>query len=270
MQARGGRVDVAPHDVLYDEERRLWYCDIEIAIGAAYYPFIRLALARYQPASSPGAHLSNVVLSDIISVAPDRWVNVTPKQDTRAARVALFGVGYDESSGHLEASKAPARVRFNPATGLVEFASPAQVSERSVVEVWVERLDPRWGEDFGWTRVGGTLVTQRVPIPAAPKSAPLATIESLFGSAASATAYVQAAPPASGPAIFAKSAISAGLSLWRTLWEGDVALPADDGARYRLVIAEHEEYVVDDNRPYDKTPTQKAQRIVFVEMVELG
>jgi len=28
---------------------------------------------------------------------------------------------------------------------------PARVAERTVVEVWLEPLDERWGEDFGWT-----------------------------------------------------------------------------------------------------------------------
>jgi hypothetical protein len=269
VQARGGLVDVAPHDVFYDDARQLWYCDIEIEAGAAYFPFIRLALARYQPTSSQFCHLSNVVLSDIIAIAPDRWVNVTPAPETRSARVALFGAGYDESSGHHETSKAPSAVRFDPATGLVEMVAPAQVSERSVVEVWIERFDPRWGEDFGWQRVGGAVVTQRVPVPATTQAAPLVTLESLFGSAAGAAAHVKATTGISGTSAFAKSAITAGLALWRTLWEGDVALPGDDGARYRLVIAEHEEYVIDDGRPYDKTPTQKGRRIVFVENVEL-
>lgn len=63
--------------------------------------------------------------------------------------------------------------------------------------------------------------------------------------------------------------VSERLQLWRTLWEGEVALPDADGSRYRLVVAEHEEYLVDDSRPYDRTPSQKARRIVFVEHVEL-
>ena len=55
------------------------------------------------------------------------------------------------------------------------------------------------------------------------------------------------------------------------LWEGDVDLPANlpGDARFRLVIAEFEEYLVDDDRPYDKVPTRKGRRLVFVEHVEL-
>jgi hypothetical protein len=50
--------------VFFDPDCRLWYCDIEVNWGTAYYPFIRLALARYQPTSLPTAHLSNIVLTD--------------------------------------------------------------------------------------------------------------------------------------------------------------------------------------------------------------
>src|SRR5690606_39692998 len=37
------------HVVAYDEARQLWYCDIEIDAGPSYFPFVRLALARFQP-----------------------------------------------------------------------------------------------------------------------------------------------------------------------------------------------------------------------------
>jgi hypothetical protein len=280
LQGRGGRVDVAPHDVFYDEVRQLWYCDVEIEAGATYFPFIRLALARYQPTSSPGSHLSNVVLSDIIAVAPDRWLNVTPASDARSVRVALFGTSYDESSGHHEASHAPSEVRMDPVTGLIGMAVPASVAERTVVEVSVERFDPLWGEDFGWQRVDNTLVTQRIPAAATPNAPSAVTLESLFGSVAAAKDQVKAtaavsnqtkAPTAvSSDMPLAQSAVIDRVSLWQTLWEGDVALPDADAPRYRVVVTEYEEYLVDDSRPYDKTPTQKGRRIVFVENVELG
>ena len=51
-------VVVAAHDVHFDRDRKLWYCDIEIDPGDSYYPFVRLALARYQAHSVIGAHLS--------------------------------------------------------------------------------------------------------------------------------------------------------------------------------------------------------------------
>ena len=44
----------------------------------------------------------------------------------------------------------------------------------------------------------------------------------------------------------------------------------DGTVRYRLAIAECEEYLVDDAMPYDRIPTKKDRRLVFVEYVELG
>jgi hypothetical protein len=67
------------HKVDYDDQhgRRLWYCDIEMNMGEAYFPFVRLALARYQPQSLADAHLSRVVLADFIQLLPDRSASIT-------------------------------------------------------------------------------------------------------------------------------------------------------------------------------------------------
>lgn len=76
----GTTVDIAPHDVVYDAERDLWSADITVGFGhgdRTYWPFLRLALARYQPNSLPGVALSRVVLTDFVQVAPDRTVTVT-------------------------------------------------------------------------------------------------------------------------------------------------------------------------------------------------
>lgn len=103
LEEIGGRtVLVAAHAVEYDEQRQLWYCDIELNPGPAYFPFVRLALARYQPYSVevPAArnqplrnvHLSRVVLADFAQLTPDRTVTITTESDT-TLRVAVAGVG---------------------------------------------------------------------------------------------------------------------------------------------------------------------------------
>jgi hypothetical protein len=78
----GTTVDVAGHNVQYDKQRDLWYCDIRVTSPAgheleSYTPFIRFALARYQPTSIPDAHLSKVVVVDYAQLAPNRHVTVT-------------------------------------------------------------------------------------------------------------------------------------------------------------------------------------------------
>jgi hypothetical protein len=72
----GVEVAVAGHEVSYDADRRLWYADIALSAGDAYFPFIRMVLARYQPNSITGAHLSRLVLADFAQLAPDRLAAV--------------------------------------------------------------------------------------------------------------------------------------------------------------------------------------------------
>ena len=110
---------------------------------------------------------------------------------------------------------------------------------------WVERLDPAQGEDFGWERVKtrGTLQ-------------PLGDAEA---GAAAAAHFVPAPDLARAAALKASrdhaTLLDEGLvdKLWGflTLWDGTVRLPADPSAeaRFRLVIAEYEEYLVDDDAP---------------------
>ena len=91
-QGNGQKVCVAGHKVEYDEERQLWYCDIVINPQSAYMPFIRLALARYQPKSVGNAHLSRVVLADYAQLTPDRTLVVTRKAAGKLS-VAVKGIG---------------------------------------------------------------------------------------------------------------------------------------------------------------------------------
>jgi hypothetical protein len=64
-------IGVAPK---YDKVRGLWYADLQLKVAKTYFPFVRLGLARYQSHSIAGAHLSPIVLSDFVQVAPDRRV----------------------------------------------------------------------------------------------------------------------------------------------------------------------------------------------------
>lgn len=95
----GTGVAVAGHAVGYDETRRLWFCDIAIDAGESYYPFVRLALARYQPKSLPDAHLSRVVLAEYAQIAPDRQASITIDPDLpQQLRVSLCGPGYTHTA----------------------------------------------------------------------------------------------------------------------------------------------------------------------------
>ncbi len=256
-------VEIAPHDVRYDADRRLWYCDIEIDHGRSYFPFVRLALARYQPVSVHGAHLSSVVLADFMPLAPHRWLNVNQTDDPAKRRVTVHGHGYTGSSGHDEAEQAPSMSVIDRLAGTSRTLTPAEVSPKSIIEVWVERLDPGRGEDFGWQRVSNAIVTQDKPKPKLHRLA-------RFVPADKHARAMQLSKQGEYDVLL-KENLAAKLFYVVPLWAGEVTLPAppEDGERYRLVIAEYEEYLVDDDRPYDPVPEAKDRRLVFVEHVEL-
>jgi hypothetical protein len=129
-----------------------------------------------------------------------------------------------------------------------------------MVEVWVERLDPSRGEDFGWTRETGATVSTAVPVRPVltlPTTATGRDLERRFAARAGTQAIdISHVQP---------------VLLWPTLWQGTVTLPSDRPvhARYRLVVAEYEEYLVDDLTPYNPTPSAKGRRLVFVDHVDV-
>lgn len=85
-------IAVAGHPVAFDPERQLWYCDLELDTGPAYFPFVRLALCRFQPRAVAEAEVSRVALADFIQLPPDRlaWVGSDPA-DPRALRLSVSG-----------------------------------------------------------------------------------------------------------------------------------------------------------------------------------
>jgi len=61
------------HGVAFDPDRRRWYADVVFDdLDEAAWPFVRLALARYQPESLPGLELSEVAVAGFAQPAPER------------------------------------------------------------------------------------------------------------------------------------------------------------------------------------------------------
>jgi hypothetical protein len=262
------RVNVAPHDVFFDEERQLWYSDIEVTWGASYYPFIRLALARYQPESINGAHLSNVVLADFMPLIPDRWLNVTHTRDDRTRRVTVYGNTYSDSGPHEEAKGAPSASFITPNGPIL--VEPPDVAATTVVEVWVERFESTFGKDFGWVKETHAVVSQSGG----------STRAALDLESGRATAALSARAKKRATELVKTREFEALLDeklidhvfITPRLWDGTVTLPgaAPKDTRYRLAIAEYEEYIVDDrDNAYDRFIKTKGRRLVFMEYVEL-
>jgi hypothetical protein len=93
-EVAGSQVLVAGHDVDFDASKKLWYADIKVDIPPAYWPFIRMALARYQPHSITDAHLSRVTLADFTRLSPDRLASVVQTNNGFAVDASVVGISY--------------------------------------------------------------------------------------------------------------------------------------------------------------------------------
>lgn len=98
-EAPGRLVDVVSYPVDYDASRGLYFCDLEVrAPAGTYSPFVRLALARYQPGSLSDCHLSTVVSADFIQLTPERTASVVTPLTVPGApltkKVTVRGPGY--------------------------------------------------------------------------------------------------------------------------------------------------------------------------------
>lgn len=92
-------VGVVGHTVDFDEERGLWFSDIVIDAGGAYLPFVRLALARYQPNSLPRLHLSPIVLCDFSQLTPQRTL-ATTRATPGTIGISVSGAGGRSAQGY--------------------------------------------------------------------------------------------------------------------------------------------------------------------------
>jgi hypothetical protein len=109
-------VGVAAYKPEYDKDRQLWYCDVEIDAGNTYFPFIRLALVRYQPISVANAHLSRVVLADLAQLTPDRTaMMVYNPKNPKKIDLVVAGLSYSARSAGKGPSLVEATVETNPA-----------------------------------------------------------------------------------------------------------------------------------------------------------
>jgi hypothetical protein len=139
----GRVVNVAGFKPEYDPARGLWFCDISFDPGQAlsYFPFVRLALARFQPHSLfsddglDSAHLSRAVLADYVQLAPHRRVDYDLKDV--------------QTNGILDITvRGPVGFRLErPTVMLVNFA----------------RRDPRVPDpqdELGWAEFGNRMVLE--------------------------------------------------------------------------------------------------------------
>ncbi len=241
------RLDVAPHVTGYDPERKLWYCDIVIRPPAGtYYPFVRLALARYNPISTWRAHLSAMVMTEFQQLTPDRLVIATKDGSARKAHVAVYGVAGKPSLSQLDAGRYEA-----------------------ITQVLSAGADP----ELGWRTV-------KAAAPASPQLSARLARRGVVRAAPQSTQLKRQAEQALQAenlnALIAKPELILALRP-PLLWETDIWLPdAPAGGKRRILVTEKEHYRIeaDDlwSQPGAAISSQtlpKASRVVYMEVLDV-
>jgi hypothetical protein len=122
-----------------DPHNGRWYCDLELAAGTAYMPFIRLALVRLQPNASPAdfflwpdGRVSEVVLADFAQLSPDRSASVVadPVNASRIS-VTVSGPSYADNTATDATARPPPIVTVDTQIDIGEPGTPVWISTGS-------------------------------------------------------------------------------------------------------------------------------------------
>ncbi|MCS5719727.1 hypothetical protein N1027_16460 [Herbiconiux sp. CPCC 205763] len=123
-------VEAVAYAPAFSASRGLWFVDIAFEKTPALWPFVRLAVARYQPVSLAGLHLSTAVRADFAQLPPERALTVL-RTDERGIRVLVSG----------------AAEQYDPTVAR---------ERRRAMSASLERFDAAIGGDLGWTTVAHT------------------------------------------------------------------------------------------------------------------
>ena len=146
-------VTVLGYRPMFSADRNMWYVDVAIEPGSSFWPFVRLAVARYQPDSIGGCHLSKHVRCDYVQLTPERMTSVS-RTDVRHVRVVMSGpVG-------LRTVPGGAGLGFLRQPPTFEEIVEAVAANRTVV-ARLQRRDPDIPTDLGWENVAFAELTVR-------------------------------------------------------------------------------------------------------------
>ena len=89
-----GQPWASPFGASLDAHGDRWFADVEIPMATtSYSPFVRLAVARYQPQSIAGCAMSSPVMTDFVQMLPDRTLRAT--LNGTSLTLVLEGIGPD-------------------------------------------------------------------------------------------------------------------------------------------------------------------------------
>ena len=137
---------VLGYQPFFDKARKLWYVDVAVDPGDSFWPFLRLAVCRYQPNSINGCHLSAPVRCDFVQLPPERTTSVS-RTDDRHVRVVVAGpVGRRAGRSHNNDAVAALATAVDQHRGLVAR---------------LQRRVPEIASDLGWETVAATRLALR-------------------------------------------------------------------------------------------------------------
>ena len=138
-EADGNMIQVLGYKPEFQADRNKWFVDVAIDPGTAVWPFVRLAVARYQPDSLPNCHLSPVVHCVFTQLTLERTATLS-RPDIDHARLVVSGpVGFRTPEDILSR-----RVSADPAA-IAEF-----IRDNRRLLARLERRDPAIPTDLGW------------------------------------------------------------------------------------------------------------------------
>jgi hypothetical protein len=141
-------VTVVGYTVDYDPVRKLRFADIQIEAGDTYWPFVRLALSRFQPKSVDGAYISPVVRADFIAVPPARQAEIVINPGS--VHLKVNGPVYFQSE-----------VTETIGRQLLAFGGSPQSTGLSEIEAVIEERDPADdpANELNWKPIEATRTT---------------------------------------------------------------------------------------------------------------
>jgi hypothetical protein len=97
VEEPGRRVKVIGYPVQFDEQRQLYFADILFNINEAYFPFVKLAVARYQPDSlqtdNTDCCLSPIVSADFVQIPSPRSTSLEHGTAKNIFTAAILATG---------------------------------------------------------------------------------------------------------------------------------------------------------------------------------
>ena len=144
------QVWVIPYRPQYNEDRRKWFVDI--GFPARFWPFVQLALVRYQPYSVPGRHISKPVLCDYVQLPPERTAAVSRTSEGRVRILVSGPVGVHDLPGNIQGFA-------THVTGMSVAGNAAgvlAVGANRVLRAKLQTRDAGQASDLAWTTVEQT------------------------------------------------------------------------------------------------------------------